>query len=110
VGKPNMFITGKILVQGEADHGKDEHFAPHAKQTRLKLELRSPTPVGSLKIYYESNINNTEPSMDYRLRHLYGQVANVTVGRTWSTFHEPDTRCLSPGVGAIPQTQQKKKT
>ena len=43
VGNPNMFITGKIPVQGENDFGKDEHFALHAKQTRLNLELRSPT-------------------------------------------------------------------
>ena len=93
VGNPNMFITSKIPVEGEADYGKDEHFAMHAKQTRLNLELRSPTPIGSLKIYYENDFfgNNTEPSMDYRLRHFYGQVANITVGQTWSTFYDPDS-------------------
>lgn len=51
VGNPNMFITSKIPVEGEADYGKGEHFALHAKQTRLNLELRSPTPLGALKIY-----------------------------------------------------------
>ncbi len=111
VGNPNMFITGRIPVEGETDHGKDEHFAMHAKQTRLNLELRSPTPLGSLKIYYENDFfgNNTEPSMDYRLRHFYGQVANVTVGQTWSTFYNPDSfpdTLDFEGPGVLPVVRQ----
>jgi hypothetical protein len=35
VGNPNMFITGKMPVQGQYDYGKDETIALHAKQTRL---------------------------------------------------------------------------
>ncbi|HOB98674.1 MAG TPA: DcaP family trimeric outer membrane transporter [Verrucomicrobiota bacterium] len=111
VGNPNMFITSKIPVEGEADYGKDEHFAMHAKQTRLNLELRSPTPIGSLKIYYENDFfgNNTEPSMDYRLRHFYGQVANITVGQTWSTFYDPDSfpdTLDFEGPGVLPVVRQ----
>jgi len=48
VGNPNMFVTSKIPVEGEGDYGKDERFTMHAKQTRLNLELRSPTSLGSL--------------------------------------------------------------
>lgn len=111
VGNPNMFITGKIPVEGETDHGKDEHFALHAKQTRLNLELRSPTALGSLKIYYENDFfgNNTEPSMDYRLRHFYGQLANITVGQTWSTFYNPDSfpdTLDFEGPGVLPVVRQ----
>lgn len=111
VGNPNMFITSKIPVEGEADYGKDEHFAMHAKQTRLNLELRSPTSLGSLKIYYENDFfgNNTEPSMDYRLRHFYGQVANITVGQTWSTFYDPDSfpdTLDFEGPGVLPVVRQ----
>src|SRR5262249_16826816 len=32
-----------------------------------------------------------EPTMDYRLRHFYGQVANILVGQTWTTFGDPDS-------------------
>ena len=32
VGNPNMFITGRIPVEGEPDHGKDEHFALPARR------------------------------------------------------------------------------
>ena len=79
VGNPNQFITGQIPVEGEANFGKGEHFAMQAKQTRLSLELRAPTPLGSLKIYYENDFfnNSTEPTMDYRLRHFYGLVSTT---------------------------------
>jgi len=111
VGNPNMFITSRIPVEGETDYDKDEHFALHAKQTRLNLELRSPTPLGSLKIYYENDFfgNNTEPSMDYRLRHFYGQVANLTVGQTWTTFYDPDVNPDTldfEGPGVLPVLRQ----
>lgn len=111
VGNPNMFITGKIPVEGEADYDKGEHFAMHAKQTRMNLELRSPTPIGSLKIFYENDFfgNNTEPSMDYRLRHFYGQVANVTVGQIWSAFYDPDSfpdTLDFEGPGVLPVVRQ----
>jgi hypothetical protein len=111
VGNPNMFITSKIPVEQEADYGKDGHFAMHAKQTRLSLELRSPTKLGSLKIYYENDFfnNNTEPSMDYRLRHFYGQIANLTVGQTWSTFYDPDANPDTldfEGPGVLPVLRQ----
>lgn len=111
VGNPNMFLTSKIPVEGETDYDKGEHFAMHAKQTRLNLELRSPTTLGSLKIFYENDFfgNNTEPSMDYRLRHFYGQIANLTVGQTWSTFYDPDANPDTldfEGPGALPVLRQ----
>jgi hypothetical protein len=111
VGNPNFFVTGKIPVEGEADYGKDEQFTLHAKQTRLSLELRSPTDFGSLKIYYENDFfgNSDQPSMDYRLRHFYGQIANVTAGQTWSTFYNPDANPDTldfEGPGALPVLRQ----
>ena len=111
VGNPNFFVTGKIPVEDEANHGKDSQFAMHAKQTRLSLELRSPTDFGSLKIYYENDFfgNNDQPSMDYRLRHFYGQIANVTAGQTWSTFYDPDANPDTldfEGPGSLPVLRQ----
>ena len=111
VGNPNTFLTSRIPVEGEADHGKDEQFALHAKQTRLNLELRSPTDFGSLKIYYENDFfgNSDQSSMDYRLRHFYGQIANITAGQTWSTFYDPDANPDTldfTGPGALPALRQ----
>ncbi len=107
VGNPNSFLTSLIPVQGETDYGKGQHYALHAKQTRINFELRAPTPLGSLKIFYENDFfnNSNQPSMDYRLRHFYGQVANITVGQTWSTFLDvdviPDTLDFE-GPGSLP--------
>jgi hypothetical protein len=111
VGNPNMFITSKIPVEGETDFDKGEHFAMHAKQTRINFELRAPTPIGSLKVFYENDFfnNSDQPNMDYRLRHFYGQVANITVGQTWTTFYDPDANPDTidfEGPGALPVLRQ----
>ena len=92
LGNPNKFVTASIPVEGEADYAKSEEFNLHAKQTRLNLELRTPTPVGSLRVVYENDFfgSSTSPDMSYNLRHFYGQLANITVGQTWSTFFDPD--------------------
>lgn len=47
--------------------------------------------------------------MDYRLRHFYGQLANLTVGQTWSTFYDPDVNPDTldfEGPGVLPVLRQ----
>ncbi|MGE4180743.1 MAG: DcaP family trimeric outer membrane transporter, partial [Limisphaerales bacterium] len=92
VSNPNKFVTAGIPVEGEADYGKSEEFTLHAKQTRLNLELRTPTDLGSLRVVYENDFfgSSASPDMSYNLRHFYGQIANFTVGQTWSAFFDPD--------------------
>jgi hypothetical protein len=92
VGNPNKFVTASIPVPGQAGFDSGSQYTLQAKQTRLSLELRSPTPIGSLKVYYENDFfgSPTSPDMTYNLRHFYGQVANVLAGQTWSTFYDPD--------------------
>jgi hypothetical protein len=108
--KRNYMVSSKRLR--EAGFGEGEHFAMQAKQTRLNFELRAPTPIGSLKSYYENDFfgDNTEPTMVYRLRHFYGQLANVTVGQTWSTFYDPDSfpdTLDFEGPGMLPDIAEK---
>ncbi len=92
VGNPNEFITAAIPVSGEPDHGRGARFALHAKQTRLNLEARRATPLGALRTFYENDFfgDSAGRSMSYRLRHCYGQVANLTIGQTWTAFMDPD--------------------
>lgn len=108
VGNPNEFVTSRIPVEGEADYGKGEHFAMHAKQTRINLELRAPTAWGSFRTFYENDFfnNSDQSTMDYRLRHFYGQIANIVIGQTWTTFYDPDANpdtldFQGPGVLAV---------
>jgi len=117
VGNPSKFVTGTIPVPGEANFGKGEEFNLHAKQTRVNFELRSPTRLGSLKIFYENDFfgNSASSGMDYNLRHFYGQLANVTVGQTWTTFLDPDAipdtlDFAGPGVQSIVRQPQVRYT
>lgn len=90
---PNWFATSGIPVEGEPNYGLGEQFTIIAKQSRLSLELRSPDSRGdALKIYTEGDFfgNSAQPSMDFRLRHLYGQYRNFTVGQTSTVFYDPD--------------------
>ncbi len=117
VGNPNKFVTGGIPVEGEANYGKSEEFTLHAKQTRINLELRSPTSLGSLRVVYENDFfgSSSSPGMDYNLRHFYGQLANVTVGQTWTTFFDPDAipdtlDFAGPGVQSVLRQPQIRYT
>jgi hypothetical protein len=93
LGNPNKFATSGIPVAGEANNGKGQEYNLHAKQTRFNMELRTPSPFGSVRYFYENDFfgDSAGPDMQYNLRHFYGQVANVTVGQTWTTFFDPDT-------------------
>jgi hypothetical protein len=117
IGNPNKFVTATIPVEGEADYNKSEEFSLHAKQTRLNLELRSPTALGSLRVVYENDFfgSSSSPDMSYNLRHFYGQIANVTVGQTWSTFFDadaiPDTLDFAgPGMQSVLRQPQFRYT
>jgi hypothetical protein len=48
IGNPNMFITGKIPVQGQDDYGKDETFALHAKR-RVAIEYFLPAHLANAR-------------------------------------------------------------
>ena len=117
LSNPNKFVTNGIPVRGDANFGRASEFNLHAKQTRLNLELRSPTPLGSLRIVYENDFfaSSTSQDMDYNLRHFYGQVANFTVGQTWTAFFDPDAipdtlDFQGPGVQSIVRQPQLRYT
>ena len=117
VGNPNKFATGSIPVTGDPTFDSDQEFNLHAKQTRLSFELRSPTQLGSLRIYYENDFygGGSATDMEYNLRHFYGQVANLTVGQTWTAFFDPDALpdtldFAGPGVQAVVRQPQVRYT
>jgi hypothetical protein len=94
-GNPNQFIPATIPVDGEPGAGGGERFQLHSKATRLSLELRRAVPGNNknLRIYYENDFfnNSSASSMDYRLRHFYGQAYNFLVGQTFTTFMDIDS-------------------
>ena len=89
---PNRLVTSSIYVDSQPEFGGPATFSMHAKQSRIHVEVRRATPIGALRLVYENDFfgDPTSPNMVYRLRHLYGQVANLLVGNTWTTFVDMD--------------------
>jgi hypothetical protein len=92
-GNPNEFVTASIPVSANGALYAARQFNLHAKQSRVNVDLRSPTKIGAIRVFYENDFfgDPTDPNLAYRVRHLYVQLANVTVGHTWSVFTDPDT-------------------
>jgi hypothetical protein len=65
-----------------------ENTRMHARETRLNMDLRTPTDMGELKTYIEGDFFGDGNS--FRLRHAYGQLGPVLAGQTWSTFMDED--------------------
>ena len=92
-GNPNLFTPSSIPVEGVPGWEGGERTSPQAKATRLSLEIRRPVPNdNSLRIYYENDFFNdsASSSMNYRVRHFYGQVWNFLIGQTYSAFQDID--------------------
>lgn len=116
-GTPNKFTTSAIYTTSDAGYDPEAHFAMHAKQSRLGFEARTPTKLGSLRVVYENDFfgDPTAPTMTYNLRHLYGQLANFTIGQTWTAYLDsdaiPDTLDFAgPGVLALRRVPQIRYT
>jgi hypothetical protein len=69
---------------------KGENTRMHARETRLNLDLRTPTDIGELKTYIEGDFFGPNNTTSFRLRHAYGEIGHVLGGQTWSTFMDED--------------------
>lgn len=88
----------------------DAHFRAHAKQTRIRLQTSTDTPMGDLKTYVEGDFFGpggnqlVSNSNGFRLRHAYGSLGPLLVGKTWSNFtrfHYPATMDFFGPQGAL---------
>jgi hypothetical protein len=87
IGSDDRFIVGSIPV-GEPTAGLDnEGFTISAKRSRVNLDMRMDSSVGTFRAFVEgdfaADIGDTDT---YRLRHAFGQYKNWILGQTWSTF------------------------
>ena len=86
-GDPDLFIPSAFPLQpAPAGNNTSVNF----RQSRFDLEIRRPTPVGDLRILYENDFFGAGPTI-FHLRHLYGQLKNVLVGYTFTTFMDADS-------------------
>ena len=61
-----------------------------ARASRISFETRTDTRWDVLRTYFEIDFVGPGNSTNFRLRHFYGQLQNLLVGQSWSTFHDSD--------------------
>jgi hypothetical protein len=89
-GNPDQFVPSSIPV-GLTDAERVASSTLHVRQTRLNLDFRSPTELGAdFRSYAEIDFFGASGAVDPRMRHFYGQLMNVLIGQTWTTFTNPD--------------------
>ena len=89
-GNADRFVTAQIPVSGDSDRGHGQQFNMSAKGSQLSVDVRAPDMAGDFRFYYNNDFFGSGSSMSYRLKQLYGQLYNVTVGFTFSIFEDPD--------------------
>jgi hypothetical protein len=90
-GDDTRFITAKIPVDGEAAKGGGARFNINSKGSQLSIDARAPQVDGSPRFYFQNDFfGSGDNDLNFRIRHLYGQIYNVIVGKTYSVFEDPD--------------------
>jgi len=89
-GNTDRFVPSTIPV-GLTDAQQTASSTLHVRQTRINVDFRSPTELGSdFRTFAEIDFFGPDGPVDPRLRHFYGQLANVLIGQTWTTFTDVD--------------------
>jgi hypothetical protein len=89
-GNPDQFNVGGIPIN-LAGPERISNTNIHARQTRMQLDFRSPTGTSSeFRAFAEIDFFGSSGAVDPRMRHFYGQVKNVLLGQTWTTFTDVD--------------------
>jgi hypothetical protein len=88
LGSDDRFLTNSIPVEGTPEAGKGPRLSLWAGPSRFNFDVRTPTEVGQMRAFIESDFAGEGAVM--RLRHAYLQYRELIVGQTWSTFSDPD--------------------
>jgi hypothetical protein len=97
------FVAGFRFSVDPADEARKGHFRAHARQSRLNVESRTPTPLGTFRTFVEGDFFGDAGSTDdlvsnstfMRIRQAYGELGGFLVGQAWTNFME---------LAAIPET------
>lgn len=103
IDSTDSFDTTTIPVG--APHRTNARF--HARQTRLSFDTRWASDIHTIKIYVEGDFFSERDR--FRLRHAYGEVDSLLVGRTWTTFTDvaaaPATLDFEGSVSSVNRRQ-----
>ncbi len=84
IGSTDTFDPRTIPTTGES--GVNTRL--HARQTRFNLDVRGPTSIGPMRVFFEGDFFGS--SSTFRIRHAYGEIAGFLAGQTWTTFMDDD--------------------
>lgn len=91
------FIEGFRFSVDPDDLARKGHVRLTARQSRLFVETRTPTPLGGFRTYVEGDFYGDNGSIDdlvsnstlFRIRQAYGELGPLLAGQTWTNFQEP---------------------
>ena len=84
IGSEDSFDPRTIPTDGS----EGENTQVHARQSRLNLDVRTPTELGPARLFLEVDFFSDQNGL--RLRHAYATVGGLLAGQTWSTFMDED--------------------
>jgi hypothetical protein len=81
IGSPDFFDVSKIPTDGS--EGQTTHF--NVKETRLLLDVRTPSKIGDIRAYVETDFYGTSGAL--RIRHAFVEINDKwLIGQWWSNF------------------------
>ena len=84
MGSTDFFDPSTIPTDGS----DRENTRIHARQSRVNLDARGPSPAGTVRAFVEGDFYGSGNA--FRLRHGYGTVGGLLGGQTWTTFMDED--------------------
>jgi hypothetical protein len=77
----------------DAGCGNDGETVLSAKQSRIGFRAYLPTDLGELRTHFEFElygVGDDAGETTFRIRHAWGELAQIGAGQTWSLFMDPD--------------------
>jgi len=87
-GVPDAFIPSSIPIPQEPSN---QNFNAAIRESRVSADFRIPvSKIGMARAFVQFDFFGANGATTPRLRHFYGQLANVLVGQTNTVFMDPD--------------------
>ncbi len=80
----DLFIKTQIPVSGTPDSRKDGETRLNARESRINLDIRGPSPFGRGRGFIEGDFFGSDNT--FQLRHAFLELGHALAGQTWSTF------------------------
>ncbi len=107
--------TTAVPVAGTVAANRKGQTRLHARQSQIRVEARTPTDVGGLRAYIETDFYGAggdqllTNSTGLRIRHAYLELGPVLAGQTWTNFFDlaahPETIDFAGPTGTTPLRQ-----